>query len=153
MNNKYVLAFMAVLFQLIAQTLMKGGLGYTEEGVLVIPEWAERMGARPIGAGADALESGWQILIADVLTNIPLLAGFLFMLLYALSLVVLTSKAGLAFVNSMIMIVMVLISFVSFILFGEYFGELKFVGMLIIVTGFILVIAGEREAETKGYIE
>ncbi|GEM_PF-3203903 len=155
MNNKYVIGFMAVFFQLIGQTLMKGGLGYVEGGERVIPEWAARLGATQVDLEFDLLELHllWEVIITDILTNIPLLVGFFFVVLYGLSIIILASKAGLVFVNSMLMIFLALISFVSFLLFGEYFGELKLTGMLVIVTGFILVIAGERQGENKGYIE
>lgn len=154
MNNKYIIGFMAVIFQLIGQTLMKGGLGYVEDGVRIVPGWAEVMGATAAGFDLQNLrDDGFMETTAGIFTNIPLLVGFFFVVLYGISIIVLVSKAGLVFVNAMLMIFMVLISFVSFWLFGEFFGAFKLTGMIIIITGFIMVLIGEKQAEQKGLIE
>lgn len=143
-ENKYVLATMCILINVVSQSLMKGGLGYKLNGEQVVPKWAQMLGAKPLEITLGASGGGWgQIL--DVARNAPFAIGSILGLFFFAIWSSLISKAGLGFANGFMALFMIVISFVSFLLFHEQFNVYKITGLAVIVVGVLLLSIGEMK--------
>ncbi len=150
MENRYILAFLVVFFNVTLNIFLKGALGYKKEGIQIIPRWAEKMGGKPmeIDLGNFKLTHLWQLL-----RNIPLWFAIIGALGFFLSWVTLISVAGLGFSIATMAPFFVIISIASYYMFEEYLGGKKLAGMIIIVVGYIFVVIGEYQGVIKGLIE
>lgn len=142
MDNKFVLAFLAIFSNVIGQVFLKGGLGYKVNGVQTIPKWAKMLGAKPLEISFQG--GGGLSQVVAFITNFPALIGALMGLVFFAFWVALVSKAGLGFANGMMALFFVIICIVSRLLFGEYFGGLKLAGVILIMFGFLFVAIGEQ---------
>lgn len=142
MENKYVLAILCIMINVVSQSLMKGGLGYKDKhGVQVVPSWAQKLGATPTEV---TIGKGWDQLTA-VAKNIPFVIGSLLGLFFFALWTSLISKAGLGFSNGFMALFMIAISIVSFLVFEETFNPFKIAGLAVVILGVLLLSIGETQ--------
>lgn len=142
MENKYVLAILCILINVVSQSLMKGGLGYKDKhGAQVVPAWAQKLGAKPTEV---TIGAGWNQ-VATVAKNIPFVIGSLLGLIFFALWTSLISKAGLGFSNGFMVLFMIAISIVSFLVFEETFNPLKIAGLAVVIVGVLLLSIGENQ--------
>lgn len=150
MDNKYLLAFLAVFFNVALNVFLKGGLGYKKDGIQVTPGWAKKIGGKPMEINIGNFRAEH---IRALLSNVPFLLSVAGAFCFFISWISLISVAGLGFANAAMALFFVVISLLSRYLFDEYLGGLKLAGMIVIVLGFIFVTVGEYIGELQGFIE
>lgn len=142
MENKYVLAILCILINVVSQSLMKGGLGYKDKhGVQKVPAWAQKLGAKPTEV---TIGKGWNQ-VASVAKNIPFAIGSLLGLFFFALWTSLISKAGLGFSNGFMALFMIAISIVSYLIFEETFNIFKIAGLAVVILGVFLLAVGESQ--------